>query len=117
MLEEQIEYFRGNKQEFENEKQRRRELILHFSNILGTVDKTRYVLQDDEKPKLENDFESKPIGPLTFEPVKNASALNILGMGESQSYKTKEDAYNLYFAMWNNKRLGEVRDKELGICA
>ena len=96
MLEEQIEYFRGNKQEFENEKQRRRELILHFSNILGTVDKTRYVLQDDEKPKLENDFESKPIGPLTFEPVKNASALNILGMGESQSYKTKEDAYNLY---------------------
>ena len=96
MLEEQIEYFRGNKQEFENEKQRRRELILHFSNILGTVDKTRYVLQDDEKPKLENDFESKPISPLTFKPVKNASALNILGVGESQSYKTKEDAYNLY---------------------
>ena len=41
MLEEQIEYFRGNRQEIENEKQRKRELILHFSNILGTVDKTR----------------------------------------------------------------------------
>ena len=26
---------------------------------------------------------------------------------------TKEDACNLYFAMWNNKRLGEVRDKNL----
>ena len=91
MLEEQIEYFRGNKQEIENEKQRKRELMFYFPKMLGTVDKTRYVLQDDEKPKLENDFESKPISPLTFEPVKNASALNILGVGELQSYKTKKE--------------------------
>ena len=56
MLEEQIEYFRGNRQEIENEKQRKRELILHFSNILGTVDKTRYVLQDDEKPNTGNNY-------------------------------------------------------------
>ena len=26
---------------------------------------------------------------------------------------TKEDAYNLYFAMWNNKKLGYIRDKNL----
>ena len=56
LLEEHIEYFRGNRQEIENEKQRKRELILHFSNILGTVDKTRYVLQDDEKPNTGNNY-------------------------------------------------------------
>ncbi len=26
---------------------------------------------------------------------------------------TKEDAYNMYFAMWNNKNLGQIRDKAL----
>ena len=41
MLEEQIEYFRGNRQEIENEKQRKRELMFYFPKMLGTVDKTR----------------------------------------------------------------------------
>ena len=43
MLEEQIEYFRGNRQEIENEKQRKRELILHF-------DFDRNLAKEENKP-------------------------------------------------------------------
>ena len=30
--------------------------MLHFPNLLGTVDETRYVLQDDEKPNTGNHY-------------------------------------------------------------
>ena len=41
-------YFHGNKQEIEKEKQRKCELMSHFSKMLGTVDNTKYVLVDDD---------------------------------------------------------------------
>ena len=50
MFEEQIEYFHGNKQEIENEKNRKREQMSYFPKMLGTIDRTRYVLRDDDKP-------------------------------------------------------------------
>ena len=83
MLEEQIEYFRGNKQEIENEKQRKRELILHFSNILGTVDKTRYVLQDDEKPNTGNHYGERDVNAPTLAVISN------------EGEKSKEQQYAL----------------------
>ena len=86
-----IEYFHGNNQEIENEKQRKRELMSHFPKTLGTVDETRYVLHDDEKQKQTDYFESKPVSPLTVAPAKDEPLFNIRGIGEQQSEKPKKD--------------------------
>ena len=83
--------FHGNRQEIENEKQRKRELMSHFPKILGTVDETRYVLHDDEKQKQTDYFESKPVSPLTVAPAKDEPLFNIRGIGEQQSEKPKKD--------------------------
>ena len=83
--------FHGNRQEIENEKQRKRELMSHFPKTLGTVDETRYVLHDDEKQKQTDYFESKPIIPLTSASAKNEPMLNICGIGEQQSEKPKKE--------------------------
>lgn len=53
----------------------------YFPKILGTVDETEYVLHDD-KPKRTDYFESEPLRPL---------ALNIRGIGEQQSGKSKKE--------------------------
>ena len=84
-------HFHGNRQEIEKEKQRKRELMSHFPKMLGTVDETKYVLQDDDKPKQTDYFESKPVSPLTVAPAKDEPLFNIRGIGEQQSEKPKKD--------------------------
>ena len=66
MYKEQIEYFRGNKQEIENEKKRKHALMSYFPKALGTTDRTKYILVDDDKPQQEG-FEiiQKHKGPQT----------------------------------------------------
>ena len=84
--------FHGNRQEIEKEKLRKRELMSYFPKTLGTVDETRYVLQDDDKPKQTDYFESKPVSPLTPPaPSKNEPMLGIGGIGGLQSEKPKKD--------------------------
>ena len=85
-------HFHGNRQEIEKEKQRKRELMSYFPRTLGTVDETRYVLQDDDKPKQTDYFESKPVSPLTPPaPSKNEPMPGIGGIGGLQSEKPKKD--------------------------
>ena len=85
-------HFHGNRQEIENEKQRKRELMSYFPKTLGTVDETRYVLQDYDKPKQTDYFESKPVSPLTPPaPSKNEPMPGIGGIGGLQSEKPKKD--------------------------
>ena len=79
--------FHGNRQEIKTERLKMRELMSHFPKALGTVDETKYVLQDDDKPKQTGYFESKPlVGPLTPAPKPS-----ILGIGEQQGVKPKKD--------------------------
>ena len=84
-------HFHGNRQEIENEKQRKRELMSYFPKTLGAVDETKYVLQDDDKPKQTDYFESKPVSPLTVAPAKDEPQFNIRGIGEQQSEKPKKE--------------------------
>ena len=84
-------HFHGNRQEIEKEKLRKRELMSYFPRTLGTVDETRYVLQDDDKPKQTDYFESKPVSPLTVAPAKDEPQFNIRGIGEQQSEKPKKE--------------------------
>ena len=101
-------HFHGNRQEIEKEKQRKRELMSYFPKTLGTVDETRYVLQDDDKPKLADYFESNPMSPLTPPaPTKNEPMPGIGGIGGLQSEKPKKDdnAQTMArgLANWGNK--------------
>ena len=85
-------HFHGNRQEIEKEKQRKRELMSYFPKTLGTVDETKYVLQDDDKPKQTDYFESKPVSPLTPPaPSKNEPMPGIGGIGGLRSEKPKKD--------------------------
>ena len=85
-------HFHGSRQEIEKEKQRKRDLMSHFPKMLGTVDETKYVLQDDDKPKQTDYFESNPICPLTPPaPPKNEPMQGIGGIGGLQSEKPKKD--------------------------
>ena len=64
----------------------------YFPKTLGTVDETKYVLQDDDKPKQTDYFESKPVSPLTPPaPSKNEPIPGIGGIGGLQSEKPKKD--------------------------
>ena len=56
MKEESVEFFRGNKQEIEYEKKRKSALMSCFPIALGAIDRTRYILVDDDKPNLGNHF-------------------------------------------------------------
>lgn len=56
MKEESFEYFRGTKQEIENEKKRKSALMSYFPKTLGTIDSTRYILVNDDKPNLKYHF-------------------------------------------------------------
>ncbi len=84
-------HFHGNRQEIEKEKQRKRELMLHFPQMLGTVDETKYVLQDDEKPKQEICFDNNVFSPLAAVPARNGPMPNIRGIGELHGEKRKKD--------------------------
>ena len=85
-------HFHGNRQEIEKEKLKKRELMSYFPKRLGTVDETKYVLQDDDKPKQTDYFESNPICPLTPPaPTKNEPMPGIGGIGGLQSEKPKKD--------------------------
>ena len=85
-------HFHVNRQEIEKEKLRKRELMSYFPKTLGTVDETKYVLQDDDKPKQTDYFESKPVSPLTPPaPSKNEPMPGIGGIGGLQSEKPKKD--------------------------
>ena len=102
-------HFHGNRQEIENEKQRKRELMSYFPKTLGTVDETKYVLQDDDKPKQTDYFESKPVSPLTPPaPSKNEPMPGIGGIGGLQSEKPKKDDNAQTMAQglanWGNNR-------------
>ena len=84
-------HFHGNRQEIEKEKQRKRELMLHFPQMLGTVDETKYVLQDDEKLKQEICFDNNVFSPLVAVPARNGPMPNIRGIGELHGEKRKKD--------------------------
>lgn len=86
MKEEGVEYFHGNKLEIEKEKQKKRELMSYFPKTLGTIDKTRYVLWDNDKTKQEDDF----ISPLTVF-AKNEAILNLFGKSERQNAIPKKE--------------------------
>ncbi len=110
-------HFHGNRQEIEKEKQRKRELMSHFPKMLGTVDETRYVLQDDDKPKQTDYFESNPICPLTPPaPTKNEPMPGIGGIGGLQSEKPKKDDNGQIMVQgltnWGNNgnAIGNVKD-------
>ena len=101
-------HFHGNRQEIEKEKLRKRELMSYFPKTLGTVDETKYVLQDDDKPKQTDYFESKPVSPLTPPaPSKNEPMPGIGGIGGLQSEKPKKDDNGQTMAQgladWGNK--------------
>ncbi len=67
-------HFHGNRREIENEKLKKRELMSHFPKMLGTVDETRYVLQDDDnKSKFENGFGNKEIDVLPVAVISDES--------------------------------------------
>ena len=73
MKEELIEYFHGNTLEIEKEKQRKRELMSHFPKMLGTVDETRYVLQDDDKANIWSHYGERNVDPPTLAVISNES--------------------------------------------
>lgn len=92
MLEEYLECFHGNRQEIDNEKNRKRELMSYFPKTLGTVDRTRYVLWEDDKPSQTDYFEIKPVVPLLTAPVTDEPMLNIRGTLEARNERLKKDA-------------------------
>ena len=65
--------------------------MLHFPQMLGTVDETKYVLQDDEKPKQEICFDNNVFSPLAAVPARNGPMPNIRGIGELHGEKRKKD--------------------------
>ena len=100
--------FHGNRQEIETEKLKMRELMSHFPKALGTVDETKYVLQDDDKSKQTDYLESKPlVGPLAPALAKPVPKPSIFGIGEQQSVKPKKEVNSQTAAQnltnWGNK--------------
>ena len=92
MLEQQIEYFHGNKLEIEKEKQKKQTLMSYFPKMLGTVDKTRYVLVDDDKQKTENKIDKKEI--YTPTPIINSNESDKSNGQQSKPTATKPSFEN-----------------------
>lgn len=88
MKKECIEFFHGNQQEIENERTRKRTLISYFPKSMGTIDETRYVLQNDEKVKLKEHIESKSTKLSTVD-ITNDTAANIHETNGLNSQKPK----------------------------
>lgn len=93
MKEELIEYFHGNNLEIEKEKQRKRELMSHFPKMLGTVDETRYVLQDDEKANIWSHYGERNVDPPTLAVISNESE-------KSKEQKDETTAKTISFDSW-----------------
>ena len=93
MKEELIEYFHGNNLEIENEKQRKRELMSHFPKILGTVDETRYVLQDDDKANIWSHYGERNVDHPTLAVISNESE-------KSKEQKDETTAKTISFDSW-----------------
>ncbi len=93
MKEELIEYFHGNNLEIEKEKQRKRELMSHFPKMLGTVDETRYVLQDDDKANIWSHYGERNVDPPTLAVISNESE-------KSKEQKDEATAKTISFDSW-----------------
>ena len=93
MKEELIEYFYGNNREIEKEKQRKRELISHFPKMLGTVDETRYVLQDDDKANIWSHYGERNVDHPTLAVISNESE-------KSKEQKDETTAKTISFDSW-----------------
>ena len=88
-----IEYFHGNNREIENEKQRKRELMSHFPKMLGTVDETRYVLQDDDKANIWSHYGERNVDHPTLAVISNESE-------KSKEQKDETTAKTISFDSW-----------------
>ena len=88
-----IEYFHGNNREIENEKQRKRELMSHFPKTLGTVDETRYVLQDDDKANIWSHYGERNVDPPALAVISNESE-------KSKEQKDETTAKTISFDSW-----------------
>ena len=88
-----IEYFHGNNREIENEKQRKRELMSYFPKTLGTVDETRYVLQDDDKANIWSHYGERNVDPPTLAVISNESE-------KSKEQKDETTAKTISFDSW-----------------
>ena len=88
-----IEYFHGNNREIENEKQRKRELMSHFPKTLGTVDETRYVLQDDDKANIWSHYGERNVDHPTLAVISNESE-------KSKEQKDETTAKTISFDSW-----------------
>ena len=95
-----IEFFRGNKQKIENEKRRKSALMSCFPKTLGTIDKTRYILVDDDRQNWENHYDEMnfgiPVSTLIYnEPTVDARRK------QSQSEKPKKQQDNTVASISN----------------
>ena len=109
-------HFHGNRQEIEKEKQRKRELMSHFPKMLGNVDETKYVLQDDNKPGAENHYDKMNFTPLpTVISNKNEKSK------EQQSKPTvsvpsfESSRKNIDFDSWKGNDIFLEPDKEKAV--
>ena len=84
-----IEFFRGNKQEIENEKRRKSALMSCFPKTLGTIDKTRYILVDDDRPNGENHYDEMNFGIPVSTLISNEPTADVRKK-QSQSEKPKK---------------------------
>ena len=98
MKEELIEYFYGNNREIEKEKQRKRELMSHFPKMLGTVDETRYVLQDDDKANIWSHYGERNVDHPTLAVISNESE-------KSKEQKDETTAKTISFDSWKEDSL------------
>ena len=84
-----IEFLHGNKQEIENEKRRKSALMSCFPKTLGTIDKTRYILVDDDRPNGENHYDEMNFGIPVSTLISNEPTADVRKK-QSQSEKPKK---------------------------
>lgn len=85
------EYFRGNKQEIEKEQQKKRALMSFFPKTLGTVDGTKYVLIDDDKPQSVEFYDDNAASALSSAIISNDSEKSKDGHNEQISWMSSSD--------------------------
>ena len=104
MKEESFEYFRGTKQEIENEKKRKSALMSYLPKRLGTIDSTRYILVNDDKPNIEYHFDEKSFGIPVSDVISN----------ESEKSKRQQDTVSI-FGFENNLKTDDFNKWEENI--
>ena len=85
--------FHGNNREIENERQRKLELMSYFPKTLGTVDETRYVLQDDDKANIWSHYSERNVDHPTLAVISNESE-------KSKEQKDETTAKTISFDSW-----------------